>query len=352
MSNTTTTTTATATKQPRLNHLAPSAALTKSQAFAFIDAYFNEGQCDIAFDVSAEDVRRHVSADLTAAADKSAAAFQIAAETRLLAQRAYELAEAKSAATATVTVEIKREGKPTAKVEGAHKQFGTLLSVLAAGCHAYLAGPAGSGKTTAARDCAKALDLPFFFTGAVANEFKLTGFRDAQGNYAKTPFRLWCEQGGVFLWDEIDASDARALLSFNAALANGVMEFPDGVTVTLHPTCRAVAAANTFGGGADRVYVGRNQLDAASLDRFAFIAWNYDEALELRIAGNGEWCRRVQSIRRAVDALKVRAVVSPRASIYGAKLLAQGLDRATVETLTVWKGLDDATVTKIKAAAV
>jgi MoxR-like ATPase len=334
-------------KKPRLNHLATAQgeALTKAQVFGIIDSYFSEGHCDIAFEVSADDVRRHVGDDLA----KVEKANSMSARAVLLAQKAVALAETKNAAHSVVTVEIKRENKPTVKVEGAHKQFSTLLNVLAAGCHAYLAGPAGSGKTTAASECAKALGLPFFFTGAVANEYKLTGFRDAQGNYAKTPFRLWCEQGGVFLWDEVDASDARALLAFNAALANGIMEFPDGETVRLHSTCRAVAAANTFGGGADRVYVGRNQLDAASLDRFAFIAWDYDEALETRIAGNADWSTYVQSVRKSVDALKIRAVVSPRASIMGAKLLSQGLDRATVETLTIWKGLDAATVQKIKA---
>lgn len=337
-------------KTPRLNHLA-SSGITKAQAFAFIDAYFEEGQCDISFEVSAEDVRKHVAGDITAAAEKSALAYKLADKAAELAQKAVALAEAKAAASAIVTVEIKREGKAVAKVEGAHREFSTLLHILAAGCHAFLAGPAGSGKTTAARECAKALGLPFFFTGAVANEFKLTGFRDAQGNYAKTPFRLWCEQGGIFLWDEIDASDARALLSFNAALANGVCEFPDGEIVTLHPTCRAVAAANTFGGGADRVYVGRNQLDAASLDRFAFLAWDYDEALETRIAGNADWTRHVQTVRKAVETLKLRAVVSPRASIMGAKLLAQGVRRNVVETLTIWKGMDAATVAKVRAAA-
>jgi cobaltochelatase CobS len=40
-----------------------------------------------------------------------------------------------------------------------------------------------------------------------------------------------------------------------------------------------VATANTFGTGADRVYVGSLQIDGATLDRFAFLEWPYDEGL-------------------------------------------------------------------------
>jgi cobaltochelatase CobS len=86
----------------------------------------------------------------------------------------------------------------------------------------------------------------------------------------------------------------------------------------------AIAAGNTFGRGASREYVGRQQLDAATLDRFTVFEVDYDEALELAIAGNDDWTRYVQKVRKAVEREKVRAIVSPRASISGAKLLAVG----------------------------
>lgn len=326
-----------------------SASVTKEQIFAFVDAYFAEGQADISFEITGDDVRKHIGEELEAAKRAEAVgngAQTIASHALKVAREAIEMAQRKTGGT--FTVEIKRADLPTVKVENPHRQFATLLSVIAAGCHAYLAGPAGSGKTTAAEQVAKALKLDFHFTGAIATEWQLTGFVDAQGKYHRTPFRDWAESGGVFLWDEIDASDARALLRFNSALANGVCEFPDGKVVRLHKSCVAIAAANTYGQGADRQYVGRNQLDAASLDRFVFIGWEYDEDLEMRIAGNVEWTRRVQCIRRAVESLKVRAVVSPRASIFGARLLAQGLDRDAVEKLTVWKGMDSATAAKVR----
>jgi hypothetical protein len=123
----------------------------------------------------------------------------------------------------------------------------------------------------------------------VSSEYKLTGFIDAQGRIVSTAFRKAFEFGGVFLFGETDASMPGALLAFNTALANGWMDFPDGV-VQKHPDFRVVADANTFGTGADRLYVGRNQLDAASLDRYAVLDWPYDEALEAALSG----CRRLQ----------------------------------------------------------
>ncbi|MDR1840190.1 MAG: AAA family ATPase [Treponema sp.] len=232
-----------------------------------------------------------------------------------------------------------------------HKQLPTLLNILKTKLNVYLVGPAGSGKTYAAIQCAKALfefegEKKFYFTGAVASEFKLTGFIDAQGRIVSTEFRKAFENGGLFLFDEIDASYPQAVLAFNAALSNDYMDFPDR-RVQRHENFYCIAAANTYGQGADRQYVGRNQLDAASLDRFVFLDWKYDENLERELAGNQDWSDYVQKIRRYIEAQRIRHVVSPRASIYGAKLLANGIDRETVEKTILWKGIDEAIKTKI-----
>jgi MoxR-like ATPase len=227
-----------------------------------------------------------------------------------------------------------------------HSQLPTLIQILATKLNVYLVGPAGAGKTYAAIQCAKALGVEFNFTGAVASEFKLTGFIDAQGRIVSTEFRKAFENGGLFLFDEIDASYPQAVLAFNAALANDYMDFPDK-RVPRHEKFYCIAAANTYGQGADRQYVGRNQLDAASLDRFVFLDWKYDENLERELAKNYEWSNYVQKIRRYIEAQRIRHVVSPRASINGAKLLANGISRETVEQTILWKGLDVATKAKI-----
>lgn len=228
-----------------------------------------------------------------------------------------------------------------------HRSFPTLLKILEQKLNVYICGPAGSGKTTAAQKCAEALNVPFYFTGAIASEYKLTGFIDAQGKIVSTDFRKAYENGGLFLFDEIDASFPQAVLAFNAALANDFMDFPDK-RVQKHENFYCIAAANTIGMGADRQYVGRNQLDAASLDRFVFLDWQYDENLEQELAGNKTWTYKVQKIRKIVNEKKIRFVVSPRASIKGAQLLAAGFSESEMEEIVLWKGMDEATKNSIK----
>ncbi|MCS6904156.1 MAG: AAA family ATPase [Bacteroidia bacterium] len=245
-----------------------------------------------------------------------------------------------------LNLNIQINNLPPQLIENQHYQFPTLLKMLCARLNVYLVGPAGSGKTYAAQACAKALNIPFYFTGAIASEFKLTGFIDAHGRIVSTEFRKAYEEGGLFLFDEIDASFPQAVLAFNAALANDYMDFPDK-RVQRHPNFYCIAAANTYGQGADRQYIGRNQLDAASLDRFAFLEWKYDENLERILTGNDEWCSYVQKIRRCIEENKIRHLVTPRASINGARLIAQGLPREVVEQSVIWKGIDETTKEKI-----
>lgn len=235
-----------------------------------------------------------------------------------------------------------------------HQCFETLVRIIGAGCSAWLAGPAGSGKTVAAEHAAKSLGLAFSAVsiGPQTTQSHLFGYMDATGVYRGTEVRARFEQGGILLLDEIDRGNPGVLTALNALLANNVCAFPDGM-VQRHESFRVVAAANTIGMGADRQYVGALQLDAATLDRFVFLAWPYDEDFEQELAdaaGARDWCKRVQALRKAAEGLGVRHVISPRATLHGAKLLAAGLVQADVERMTIWRGLDDATRERIEAA--
>lgn len=316
---------------------------------------------------------------ITAAPVAAPAADQLATILRTLAGgldegRVVELIKQHAAGPATVKVDVTAPDR-VIKFEGAvHREFPKLLAAVSQRVNVMLVGPAGSGKTTAAQKVAEVLGLPFYFTGAINSEYKLTGFIDAQGRIVNTAFRKAFVEGGVFLFDEMDGSLPAATLAFNAATANRVFDFPDG-THEAHPDFIAMAACNTYGNGASRQYVGRNQLDAATLDRYATMEWNYDEALEAAIMGlprpggspvpKGvkpletervnevvrDWVQRVQRVRRAIDKLKVRHVVSPRASQIGSKLLAAGWDWNDVEASVIWKGLEPDTINKLKEAA-
>ena len=234
-----------------------------------------------------------------------------------------------------------------------HEAFDDILAILAQRENVYLIGPAGSGKTTIAEQCAKALALQFYCYGAVKFDHDIIGHIDAEGKYSQTNFYRAFKHGGLVLMDEMDASSSNALLTLNAALANDFASFPlgndgEGGMVKKHPDFVVIASANTFGHGASAQYVGRNPMDMATLDRFCNVTMGYDESLERAIAGNDAWVDYVQAVRAAVEHHKMRYVVSPRASVKGAKLLAAGMDAAKVASVTIWnKGFSETDKQKI-----
>lgn len=222
-----------------------------------------------------------------------------------------------------------------------HYRTELVIKVAALGHAILLVGPAGCGKTTIGEHVAKALQLPFYITSTINDTHELMGFVDGHGKYHETPFRIAFERGGLWIADEIDAWDASALLAANSALANGYANFPDSSErVCRHADFRMVATANTFGTGADRVYVGRNELDAASLDRFATIEVDYDLTLERMFAGSADsWLEHVWSVRKVVQDKRIRHVVSSRAIAMGAAALSVGITWDDCEELYLYKGM-------------
>jgi hypothetical protein len=122
-----------------------------------------------------------------------------------------------------------------------------------------------------------------------------------------------------------------------------------------HKDFICIAAANTFGMGANRVYVGRNQLDAATLDRFVPFDWPVDEELEASfVAGTTfgpRWHRVVKAVRKHVDSNAWRVIVSPRATIKGSALLQTSIGFEKVIDLTLMNGADASQKEQIRALA-
>lgn len=236
------------------------------------------------------------------------------------------------------TIEIV-QGTKKKDVDGLfHKNFNKILQIVGQKIPLMLIGPAGSGKNHTLEQVAKALDLPFYFSNSITQEYKLTGFIDAGGIYHETEFYKAFTTGGLFFFDEIDASCAESLIIINAALANGYFDFPNG-RVNAHEDFRVVAAANTFGTGADMIYVGRNQLDGATLDRFATMEFDYDENIEKTISADDELYRFIISVRNAIKKRRLRFVVSMRATINASKMLQAGIDKETIVKSVITKSM-------------
>lgn len=220
------------------------------------------------------------------------------------------------------------------KYEGegvAHEKFDTIVKFVANNEPVFLTGPAGSGKNVLCQQVAKALGLNFYFSNAVTQEYKITGFTDAMGVFHESQFYKAFKYGGLFMLDEMDASIPEVLVILNAAIANRYFDFPAPIGyVEAHPDFRVVAAGNTFGLGANYEYVGRNQLDMASLDRFAVVKVSYDRNIELNVAqGNVELVAFADDLRKAAEKAGIRFLVSYRAIGRIAKLEGLlGLDEA------------------------
>lgn len=236
------------------------------------------------------------------------------------------------------------EGERT-RLEGPrHEVLPDLLTALNARCHVLLVGPAGTGKSMMAKQAAEALGLEFqaLSLGPTTPMSKIFGYYDAHGHYHATPFRRAFEHGGLMLLDELDSGHPGLLAELNQALAIGTCAFADGM-VTAHQNFRLVATANTYGTGGDRQYVGRQALDAATLDRFLVMEVPVDEALEEKITlahapsrteEAWEILEEVRRLRELAAEQHLPVMFSPRASIDAAKLLQAG---ASVEQALQWR---------------
>lgn len=193
-----------------------------------------------------------------------------------------------------------------------HERFDTVLNLVSADIPVFLTGPAGTGKNVICKQVAKALDLEFYFSNAVTQEYKITGFIDANGTYHETQFYQAFTKGGLFMLDEMDASVPEVLVMLNAAIANRYFDFPTG-RVEAHKDFRLIAAGNTFGTGADIEYTGRYQLDAASLDRFAMVDVYYSPAIEKSIAqGDAELVDFIHAYRKAAKDAGMKVLATYR----------------------------------------
>ena len=238
-----------------------------------------------------------------------------------------------------------------------HEIFPKVLRAVACGEHVWMTGSAGVGKSKIARQVAESLGVAFSAEpfNSQSSKADIKGYKAISDNlYQSTGFRDRYENGGVFLMDEIDASNPNILTVLNDALSNDSMSFPDGM-VKRHPQFVAIAAANTWGNGATAEYVGRAPIDGATIDRFTMMHVKIDERLETELVrGTGldmehgsTWLNIVRTARRNVDTHGLKVIVSPRASVGGAKLLAGGFTWQDAIDMRLLKGLKPDIIHKV-----
>ena len=191
---------------------------------------------------------------------------------------------------------------PKADGKVRHAEMDFIKTILMEGDACYINGPAGSGKSFICEQIAEEMELPFYVSSQVTQEYQIEGFVDAHGVYQSVPFYEAFSGGGIFVLEEMDASSPDVLVKINTALANGYATFPGKGLVRMHKDFHCVATGNTNGAGADSRYTGRMQLDASTIDRFEFRTVDYDERIELTCAnGNIDLVNFIHDVRRAIE---------------------------------------------------
>lgn len=257
-----------------------------------------------------------------------------------------------------ITITNNDKGVTTTKRQ--HYLFPLVAKILGTGVNLAVTGPAGSGKTFVCMEAATALGLEYrsqSFT-PMTTKSDLMGYMNATGGYVPSAFYLAFKNGWVFIADEFDGCNPAIAIVLNQAIANREACFPNNEQLKAHASFRIIFAMNTVGQGATLQYVGRNQLDAATLDRFALLHFPYDEALEREISGGtakeateldleaggkltdpDSWITLVQKYRRAFERLKFSNIISPRASQMGVALGQAGIGMKYLKDMILHKAL-------------
>lgn len=212
----------------------------------------------------------------------------------------------------TITIDEKTTKTNTPKI--LDNQFGDILELVANHENVYLYGPAGSGKNVLCEELAKALNVPFYYQNTILTKFDISGYKNASGEFEETEFYKAYTNGGLFMLDEVDNSQAEALIALNAALANGYYTFPNVGKVKAHKNFYCIAAGNTNGQGATDEYCGRYKMDESSRDRFFFVKIDYNKDIEKSIVGeHKDILSFVYDLRKIANELQLSLICGYRA---------------------------------------
>lgn len=202
-----------------------------------------------------------------------------------------------------------------------HPQCDQVVELLLENLPVAMVGPTGCGKSVLARDAAEVWSLvegtqeakdayARFGSASVTGGMSEAGLigrlapigKGGAFEYMPAQFATNYEEGGPFVLDEGDAADPNVMLVINEAMANGHLPLPSRVAnpqAKRHPYFRIITNWNTWGTGANRMFVGRNQLDGATLDRFLIgtVEMDYSRDLERQLVADQDflgWCWKMR----------------------------------------------------------
>ena len=263
------------------------------------------------------------------------------------------------------------------KVGLVHPCFDEALDMGRVRINCMATGPAGSGKTHAARQIFETLKALPVEAGGFANPDKvrlavischnemmpsdiqgpmIPNVSSGEEKHRITNIVETFRDGGVLVFDEFDRLMGGTAVAANMALANDEWTMPDGTVIKKSEDLFILATTNTLGQGKGRgPYSAAETLDGATLNRFAngVIRWGYDRAFERQLIGDDEIVSFFHDLRdRADNAGLVGRIISPRHMINAKKqkhVLGWEMERIRKKAVTDWNrkdlkaiGFDDA----------
>ena len=215
------------------------------------------------------------------------------------------------------------------KVPKPHKLLAEVMRRIDCGIRNFLfVGPAGSGKTTLCSQIALALEVAYSYLGwsGGTTEGRVLGRPTPDGRgFTLSDWMTLYDKPSVFNHDEIDGADPNVPICMNGAIENGLVTLPIG-TIKRDPLHIVTATANLWGYGADMLYCGRNQLDAAFRDRFVggMFQVDYDTDLETQLVPETQYRQAFWDVRAQVLAHRLKRVFGTRALLRGQLLFRGG----------------------------
>jgi hypothetical protein len=226
-----------------------------------------------------------------------------------------------------------------------HYQFADVFDKLNTYDKVFLHGERGTGKSTIGEELFRLMaekhnweeDDKYRYTYVVGSagvsEAQLLGKSTFDGRYIEGQYVKAFSEGGIIVADEFNGFDPNMCLIHNSMLDGQGLMFtpndPESPHRLRHDDFYFVAIDNTNGYGNDFSYVGRNQQDLATLDRFtsATISIGYDKTIEEHIVGSyGEVALALWDLRRRIKKERLNRNISTRAFYTSAKMIHQAVN--------------------------